>query len=324
MNSQVRYNGSVYDILESLILGEHQYLIIGTGNADKFFDIAFIEKKIENEKVRYISPSINYQSNIANENLTYMQSQALMDYVVNKITDEMNNGILSTKEETIERIKSEILKINNNVDIKGFFETERVYNNHFKDDIDILVKLYDNNYKIDMSDESKVSVEEIYDELEKTQNFGVSAIYDYELKKNGSEYISDPTNPIMDENKKETDNFELSSVEEDETLEKEQLPVIEKTLPNFDEPLTVSDIEYLLEKKGETMSLQQKIYWEGEKARIAEKETLPEDSIEKGKVKKLSNGKSILGENAAYIAISLLLYLIGSFELLLSIIMLAK
>lgn len=329
MNSQVRYNGDVYDILGDVKLGQYQYLIIGVGSDTKFFDIAFIEKRLENDKVRYIYPNINYNFSEGMD-FVHIQGQRLMDYIINEIKDKINMGELATKEVTVQKINGVIEQLETNQDIKGVFETPRMFSSEgeFEDSIKTLINYYTSKNKkaenASFEEESvlvspETSVEKVYEDLEKTQNFGVSGIFG--LAKNNDDYVVDPTNHIFEEKKNDDENIITDSLEDTKI---ETTPVIERTLPNLDEHLSVEDIRFLLEKKGDKMTLQQKLYWENELAtRVPLNPETTQENMAKGNARVLSNGKSLL-DNAAYVSISVLLYLIGSFELLLTIIMLAR
>lgn len=326
MNGQVRYNNSVYDILGNVFLGGHQYLIIGDGTENKFIDIAFIEKRIEEEKVRYVLPNINYYWNKETMDFQFIKGQRLMDYVINKIKDEINGGTLGARDETLRYISDTINILNSNLDIKNSFEHFDSYENEeqFEASIKSLIGYYELGIK---KEESSItvnsqefiqdeSVEQAYndyqDELGKTQNFGVSLFNSINSYMN-SDYANDIN--------LEKTTQEKVAIEEEQGAKKE-LPVREVS----EEPTSLEDIKYLLETRGESMPLQQKLYWESKKNELLDKSTPSNDliGVNKGRAKTLSNGKSLLSDKAAYISISALLYIVGSFELLLSIILLAK
>lgn len=344
MNSQVRYNGTIYDVLGNVSFDKYQYSIIGTGSDKKFFDIAFIEKVIENEKIRYIMPS----SDNGQLDSLKMMSQSLLDHIVNDIKDCINQDILLTRDETINYVNN-CIEVLEQEDIRSLFAIRNdIYDNNQLDErMKRIMSLYDSNIdkktkKVEPSfftnDESNKTVKDIYDKLEDTQNFGVSIIHDYDslIQTNNGEYISDPANHIYEEkeevNRQSVVSSENISVanEEDTLLENEELIIQANDEHNFNtnaDKLTVSDIKFMLEKKNDTMTLQQRLYWENELKRKDEVSQPDVSQINMGNPNKtytLSNGKSLLKENAAYVSIYFLIALIGSFELLLTVIMLAK
>lgn len=328
MNGQVRYNGSVYDILGNIFLGGHQYLIIGDGNENKFIDIAFIEKRIEDGKVRYILPNINYLWDKEKTDCNLVKGQRLMDYVINNIKDKINQGMLITRENTLEYIINALNVLDTNSDIKNSFENFNNYTTEeqFEASIKTLIEYYESGIKLEKDDlvvseswdaVSQGDVDDAYqdyqDELGKTQNFGVSLF---------SNINSSVSNTDV-----KTEDFENSNEEQilpkEENELKEELPARE--IP--EEPTSLEDIKYLLETRGESMPLQQKLYWESKKNEFSDRivpNTADLVGANKGRAKTLSNGKSLLSDKAAYISISALLYIIGSFELLMAIILFAK
>lgn len=327
MNGQVRYNGSVYDILGNVFLGGHQYLIIGDGSENKFIDIAFIEKRIEDEKVRYILPNISYSWDNEKTDCNLVKGQRLMDYIVNNIKDKINQGELINRQITMEYISNTLNVLDTNSDIKNSFDNFNNYSTEeqFEASIKSLIEYYESSIKVEKDDfvEDKLNeilpgdVDDAYqdyqDELGKTQNFGVS------LFSNINPYVSNQEVTNID-----SENSKLEQIQnKEETNIKEEIPV--RKVP--EEPTSLEDIKLLLETKGAGMPLQQKLYWESEINKLSDR-TSPATNdpagINKGRTKILSNGKSLLNDRAAYISISVLLYIIGSFELLLAIILFAK
>ena len=86
LKRQVRYRDSIYDILKDIALGGHNYLIIGKGSEARFYGIEFVEQRIEDGKIKYISPNINFQFNNTIRDFSRLQGQSLMNYIVNEIT----------------------------------------------------------------------------------------------------------------------------------------------------------------------------------------------------------------------------------------------
>lgn len=341
MNSQLRYNNDVYDILCNIVFGEYQYSIIGTGTNNKIFDIAFVEKIVENEKIRYVSPNINSEQLDSNKVVSY----ALMDHVVNNIKDCINQDILLTRDDTTGYVNNcaEVLSqddivnlvvIHNDVYNNDVEERIRRVNSIYDDSIDKYIQRISSSVLTD--DEPEKTVDDIYDELEKTQNFGVSIIHDYEalLKENKDNYITEPTNHIYTEKSESSENVSLDEKEDKESIQVNDIQDsqnIDSNNVSFNtnaDKLTVSDIKFMLEKKSDSMTLQQKLYWENElkRAESSLKQASSANDMQnaRNKTYTLSNGKSLLKDNAAYVTIYFLIALIGSFELLLTIIMIVK
>lgn len=343
MNSQLRYNNDVYDILCNIVLGKYQYSIIGTGSDNKIFDIAFVEKIVDNEKIRYVSPNLNNDQLDSHK----VVSCALLDHVVNNIKDCINQDILLTRDDTVRYVDNcaEVLSQEDIVNLVTM--RSEVYNNdEVEERIRRVNSLYD--YSIDKyiknishpvltDDESEKTVEDIYDELEKTQNFGVSIIHDYEalLKENNGDYISEPANHIYTEKDEVTENIISDANENKESIEfndntqgSQDLDSNNVSFNTNADKLTVSDIKFMLEKKSDSMTLQQKLYWENELSRaessLKQASSANDMQNSHNKTYVLSNGKSLFKDNAAYVTIYFLIALIGSFELLLTIIMLVK
>ena len=343
MNSQVRYNNDVYDILCNIVFGKFQYAIIGTGSDNKIFDISFVEKVMDDGKIRYVSPDVNREQLDYNKVVSY----ALLDHVVNNVKDCINQDILLTREDTVDYVNkcAEVLNQDDIVNLvnmqKGAYSTEEVegcikrVNSIFDYSIDKNIKKVSPSFLTD--NESEKTVDDIYDELEKTQNFGVSIIHDYEalLKEKNDNYISEPVEHMYTEKSEfsETkiidENIEAQSTEFEEDLQNNnELDSNSVSFNTNADKLTVSDIKFMLEKKSDSMTLQQKLYWENELSRAESslKQTSSANDMQnvRNKTYTLSNGKSLLKDNAAYVTIYFLIALIGSFELLLTIIMLVK
>ena len=87
---QLRYKDSIYDVLKDITLGNYNYLIIGKELDGKFIDIDFVEQKLDNGKIRYISPSSTFEFNKDTTDFKRVQSQSLMNYIVNEIKDRIN------------------------------------------------------------------------------------------------------------------------------------------------------------------------------------------------------------------------------------------
>lgn len=335
---QVRYKDSIYDILKDITLGERHYLIIGKGSDSKFFDIDFVEQKIDNGKVKYVSPSSSYQFNSELTDFGRIQSQALMSYIVNEIKDNINQERLRDSDDTIRYI-DEIAKItDSNNDIKGFFVNNNSYNSEeeLENSIKTLIGYYEKEIKGYDDDNKRLpagevlvsdeTVKEIYGELENTGNFGVSLISDMS-RVNGSkedDYIVDPTNSIFIDNS--------SDIQEQSTFEPTTEKNNEKTVSNgiasteipVEEQLVIDNEQPIMRTNIANMSFQERLYLENEK-KLHEKEQRDLQTEIDVKTKTLTlNSNSMRRHNAAYVSISLLLYLIGSFELLLSIILLVK
>lgn len=359
MNSQVRYNGEIYDILGNVMLGNHQFLIIGAGSEHKFFDIAFIEKRVEPDKVRYILPNVNYEWNSAGMDYALIQGQGLMDHIVNGVKDAINQDKLIDKVSTQKYIADVLEVLDTNADIKGFFEDRGMAYTEvqLEESIKTLIGYYEagiskknietNTESIAISNVPEEIVDRAYADfqadLENTQNFGSTFFYDRASKEaeDTKEYVVDPTNHIFEEK----DNFQRRNeevvtvnetvedpVEEtktEEVLETTTETPVQKTVGNSGESITLtgelstSDIEYILETKGSELPFQERLYLENLR-KIRSVPSADAQTNVVNKTKTLSNGKSLMGENAAYVSISFFLYLIGSFELLLSIILLAK
>ena len=336
MNSQVRYNGTIYDVLKNFSFDKYQYSLIGTGDRN-FIDIIFVEKVIENEKIRYI-----VSSNIVGDSKQYSKIliNSLLDYIVNDIKDCINQEILLTKEDTrlyiekcFDTLENEDIKVlvNNCDDILD--------DNMLDERLKRVIALYDSNMnktfnKVEFNniEEPEKTVDDIYSELEKTQNFGISIIRDYKalMEKNNGDYISEPVNHIFDKKEKELEKEDVVQEEYDDTntFESDNQEDIEIALSNTNaSKLTIDDIKFMLEKKSDTMTLQQRLYWENELNRLNSVPDKIEEQMNVGNPNKtyvLSNNKSLFKENAAYVSIYFLIALIGSFELLLTVIMFAK
>lgn len=329
---QVRYKDSIYDILKDITLGNYNYLIIGKGSDSKFYDIDFVEQRIEDGKIKYISPVSNYRFNIDSIDFSRIQGQSLMNYIVNEIKDNINQGLLTSSTDTINYIDEVAKVIDANNDIKGFFKNNSFYDSEDKLDESIKtligyyqqdIKDYVANNKLPMGEVvvSDDTVEEIYSELENTQNFGVSAIYDYENKKNEKATI--------DYNNRIFADISTSSNEEEQINSNESMifSQTEITKDNIDSNINVSfkennDITTEQVDSNSNLSFQERLYLENEK-RMQEKQRIDFQTNLSAKTKTLTLNNNSLN-NSAYVTISFFLYLIGSFELLLAVIMLAK
>lgn len=311
---QLRYKDSVYDILCSVKLGECTYSIIGKGTDSKFYDIDFVEQRNENGKQKYISPIVNFEFNDSLD-FSRLQGHLFMNYIRNnKIMDKLSEDAEINRDETIKIINEIIKIIENSSDIKSFFENNNRYTseNQFENSIKVLIDYYNeqekkyyeensiNNIhksseKIDIEDGS---VNEVYSELDNTQNFGISLLYDYNMmkKKEEAEHAK-----VLSETQPEQNN---------------------NTNNSFQKIAIDAKKEEQFEKNETSMSFQEKMFLENEKLMESKKVNVANDELNnKAKTLTLKQNKP---SNAAYITISLLLCLIGSFELLLSIILLVR
>lgn len=331
MNSQVRYNGTIYDVLKNFRFDKYQYSLIGTGN-ENFIDIIFVEKIVENEKIRYIVPSNNAE-NPKQYNKIVINS--LLDCVVDNVKDCINQDILLSKKDSLLYIEK-CFEVLENEDIKVLLNNceDILDNNMLEDRIKRIITTYNlhmdkvtNKFRFNNVDDSEKTVDDIYSELEKTQNFGISIIQDYKalMEKNNDEYISEPVNHVFE--KKEDvnvqENFEDETIQQNNKEEDIEIALSDTNASK----LTIEDIKFMLEKKSETMTLQQRLYWENELKRlepVQNKSGEQVNCVNANKTYILGNNKSLFKENAAYVSIYFLIALIGSFELLLTVVMLAK
>lgn len=314
---QLRYKDSVYDVLKDIKLGNYNYLIIGKEFGNKYIDIDYVEQKSEEGKIRYISPN----SNVLFKDVVDFkrsQSQSLMNYIVDDIKDNINQGVLLNKSDTLNYVDIVAQTLQNSDNINGFFIGDHNYadESQYEESIRTLMNYYTYEFKnISSGDRlpsgevlvSDEDVEDVYNKLEDTQNFGVSLIDAITREQNPDEYMIDPTDNTF----KETNSiFESTSDSEDMSLE------------NSDEPSIKNDGENI---DNATLSFQERLYLENER-RMNSNESMPDlqDNLS-NKTKKLTlyNNHS-RGNNAAYITISLLLYVVGSFELFVAIVLLAK
>ena len=327
---QVRYkDDSIYDILADFNLGEHKYSIIGKELGNKFSDIDFVEQKEENGKIKYISPNSNFEFNKDTTDFKSIQGRALMNYIINYIKDSINDERLLNSTDTLKYIDTISKVISSSNNIGGFFNNSYHYDNELQleESIKTLIGYYIqamNDY-VNVNElpvggllVSDAEVDAVYNDLEKdledTQNFGVSLIHD--TIKNPDDYIIDPTNNVF------VNNSNLNVEKNEEFLPKEESTInidINNQTSNdvVDENVSKSD-----EINNRKLSFQEEMYLANEE-KMHNKENEMRD-LQLDKPKTLVLTKSTKMNNAAYITISLLLYLIGSFELLLSIILIAK
>lgn len=322
---QLRYKDSIYDVLKDIKLGNYNYLIIGKELNNKFIDIDFVEQRFEEGKIRYISANSNVIFNKETTNFKRIQGQSLMNYIINEIKDNINSGTLVDVNATIdyiERIYNTIISSN---DINTFFMNENNYDTELQleESIKTLIGYYVNEIK-NYGDVNKLptgevlvseeEIKDIYDKLEDTQNFGVSLIHDaITNEKNPDDYIVDPTNSTF-ENSSNTSG--ISNYEE----EKEKRNNIFVDMPADN---VVSNNDLALDNHN--LTFQERLYLENEE-RINNRNQSQDlqDNLEV-KTKTLTLHNSYGRQNsAAYITISWLLYIIGSFELFIAIVLMAK
>lgn len=344
---QLRYKESIYDVLKDITLGNYNYLIIGKELDGKFIDIDFVEQKLDNGKIRYISPSSTFEFNKDTTDFKRVQSQSLMNYIVNEIKDRINQEKLISETDTLNYIDSISKTIESSTNINGFFANDNKYENEsqLEESTKTLIGYYFDEMK-DYSDLSKLptgevlvpeeDVKEIYNKLEDTQNFGVSLIHDAIAKEENTEdYIVDPTNnsPLM--------NIENTSLENNKACEpvstnSEALNnIVEETVNNNSiDKLGKQDKDEIIVKNDNlvndtindsNMSFQERLYLENEKKMHEQNasEDLQNNLNAKTKTLTLKNNYGRMN-NAAYITITWLLYIIGSFELFIVIFLMAK
>ena len=341
---QLRYKDSMYDVLKDITLGNYNYLIIGKELDGKFIDIDFVEQKLDNGKIRYISPSSTFVFNKDTTDFKRVQSQFLMNYIVNEIKDRINQEKLINETDTLNYIDNISKTIESSTDINGFFANDNKYENEsqLEESIKTLIGYYFNEIK-DYSDLNKLptgevlvpeeDVKEIYNKLEDTQNFGVSLIHDAIAKEENSEdYIVDPTNnSVSNDMLSENSIFKPMSTdftERDLTNVKLQSDI---SNDNFNAVATTQTQSTQLTEtnsdatNNRNLSFQERLYLENEKKMHEQNvsEDLQNSLNAKTKTLTLKNNYGKMN-NAAYITISWLLYIIGSFELFVAIFLMAK
>lgn len=341
---QLRYKDSIYDVLKDITLGNYNYLIIGKELDGKFIDIDFVEQKLDNGKIRYISPSSTFVFNKDTTDFKRVQSQSLMNYIVNEIKDRINQEKLINETDTLNYIDNISKTIESSTDINGFFANDNKYENEsqLEESIKTLIGYYFNEIK-DYSDLNKLptgevlvpeeDVKEIYNKLEDTQNFGVSLIHDAIAKEGNSEdYIVDPTNnsvsnDMLSENsifKPMSTDFteqDLTDVKLQPDLSNDNSNAVATTQPQSTQ-LTETNSDAT---NNRNLSFQERLYLENEKKMHEQNvsEDLQNSLNAKTKTLTLKNNYGKMN-NAAYITISWLLYIIGSFELFIAIFLMAK
>lgn len=340
---QLRYKDSIYDVLKDITLGNYNYLIIGKELDGKFIDIDFVEQKLDNGKIRYISPSSTFSFDKDTTDFKRVQSQSLMNYIVNEIKDRINQEKLINETDTLNYIDNISKTIESSTDINGFFANDNKYENEsqLEESIKTLIGYYFNEIK-DYSDLNKLptgevlvpeeDVKEIYNKLEDTQNFGVSLIHDAIAKEDtADDYMIDPTNDYVNSNPDVSENGSVSL----NSQEQNQIST------NFNDSFPQSNYDNLmsLENKSDVnsntlseenvgnreLSFQERLYLENEKMLHSQNTTQDLQSNLSTKPKTLTLSKNYgKMNNAAYITISWLLYIIGSFELFIVILLMAK
>lgn len=341
---QLRYKDSIYDVLKDITLGNYNYLIIGKELDGKFIDIDFVEQKLDNGKIRYISPSSTFVFNKDTTDFKRVQSQSLMNYIVNEIKDRINQEKLINETDTLNYIDNISKTIESSTDINGFFANDNKYENEsqLEESIKTLIGYYFNEIK-DYSDLNKLptgevlvpeeDVKEIYNKLEDTQNFGVSLIHDAIAKEENSEdYIVDPTNnsvsnDMLSENsifKPMSTDFteqDLTDVKLQSDFSNDNSNSVATTQPQSTQ-LTETNSDAT---NNRNLSFQERLYLENEKKMHEQNvsEDLQNSLNAKTKTLTLKNNYGKMN-NAAYITISWLLYIIGSFELFVAIFLMAK
>lgn len=341
---QLRYKESIYDVLKDITLGNYNYLIIGKELDGKFIDIDFVEQKLDNGKIRYISPSSTFEFNKDTTDFKRVQSQSLMNYIVNEIKDRINQEKLISETDTLNYIDNISKTIESSTDINGFFANDNKYENEsqLEESTKTLIGYYFYEMK-DYSDLSKLptgevlvpeeDVKEIYDKLEDTQNFGVSLIHDAIAKEENTEdYIVDPTNnSVSNDMLSENSIFKPMSTdftEQDLTDVKLQSDFYNDnsnavaTTQTRSTQLTETNSDAT---NNRNLSFQERLYLENEKKMHEQNvsEDLQNSLNAKTKTLTLKNNYGRMN-NAAYITISWLLYIIGSFELFIVIFLMAK
>lgn len=341
---QLRYKDSIYDVLKDITLGNYNYLIIGKELDGKFIDIDFVEQKLDNGKIRYISPSSTFEFNKDTTDFKRVQSQSLMNYIVNEIKDRINQEKLINETDTLNYIDNISKTIESSTDINGFFANDNKYENEsqLEESIKTLIGYYFNEIK-DYSDLNKLptgevlvpeeDVKEIYNKLEDTQNFGVSLIHDAIAKEENSEdYIVDPTNnsvsnDMLSENsifKPMSTDFteqDLTDIKLQSDFSNDNSNAVATTQTQSTQ-LTETNSDAI---NNRNLSFQERLYLENEKKMHEQNvsEDLQNSLNAKTKTLTLKNNYGKMN-NAAYITISWLLYIIGSFELFIVIFLMAK
>ena len=341
---QLRYKDSIYDVLKDITLGNYNYLIIGKELDGKFIDIDFVEQKLDNGKIRYISPSSTFEFNKDTTDFKRVQSQFLMNYIVNEIKDRINQEKLINETDTLNYIDNISKTIESSTDINGFFANDNKYENEsqLEESIKTLIGYYFNEIK-DYSDLNKLptgevlvpeeDVKEIYNKLEDTQNFGVSLIHDAIAKEENSEdYIVDPTNNSVS-NDMLSENSIFKPMSTDFTEQDLTDVKLQSDFSNDNSnavATTQTQSTQLTETNSDAtnnrnLSFQERLYLENEKKMHEQNvsEDLQNSLNAKTKTLTLKNNYGKMN-NAAYITISWLLYIIGSFELFIVIFLMAK
>lgn len=341
---QLRYKDSIYDVLKDITLGNYNYLIIGKELDGKFIDIDFVEQKLDNGKIRYISPSSTFVFNKDTTDFKRVQSQSLMNYIVNEIKDRINQEKLINETDTLNYIDNISKTIESSTDINGFFANDNKYENEsqLEESIKTLIGYYFNEIK-DYSDLNKLptgevlvpeeDVKEIYNKLEDTQNFGVSLIHDAIAKEENSEdYIVDPTNNSVS-NDMLSENSIFKPMSTDFTEQDLTDVKLQSDFSNDNSnavATTQTQSTQLTETNSDAtnnrnLSFQERLYLENEKKMHEQNvsEDLQNSLNAKTKTLTLKNNYGKMN-NAAYITISWLLYIIGSFELFIAIFLMAK
>lgn len=341
---QLRYKDSIYDVLKDITLGNYNYLIIGKELDGKFIDIDFVEQKLDNGKIRYISPSSTFVFNKDTTDFKRVQSQSLMNYIVNEIKDRINQEKLINETDTLNYIDNISKTIESSTDINGFFANDNKYENEsqLEESIKTLIRYYFNEVK-DYSDSNKLptgevlvpeeDVKEIYNKLEDTQNFGVSLIHDAIAKEENSEdYIVDPTNNSVS-NGMLSENSIFKPMSTDFTEQDLTDVKLQSDFSNDNSnavATTQTQSTQLTETNSDAtnnrnLSFQERLYLENEKKMHEQNvsEDLQNSLNAKTKTLTLKNNYGKMN-NAAYITISWLLYIIGSFELFIAIFLMAK
>ena len=363
MTGQVNLNGNIYDVLGNINLVGHNYLILGKGTDSRIFDVLVVEKKIRNEKVEYITLNVDYENQLKNgASVGYIESQMLMDYAVNSLKDNINKDFFLSKEGVLKKIDDIVSILNNDKNIKDFFDNpnELMQLPEIEHHIDGLFDYY--QAKIDPLgktefinlDEINKEVNRVHANLEDTGDYGISGLIP-KADINGVEEqefdvpVTIPTNNDTVEEKivdtsiasyNNMQNISNNNTEEKVIAPKEE-PVHEVSsatstvVDDFtDDNRTVQDIMMLIESG--KLNQQQLLYYKNRLEELQRYSNLnsegneQEHEMTRGHQKTLNNGHSLLDKTnplkfnrAAYISISALLYIIGSFELFIAIILVA-
>lgn len=357
IRSQVRHNNVGYDILGRIVLGNYEYVIIGRSDDNKYIDVTYKVRVSNSDKIEYVSPTFD------SADVNLLQGQYLLDIVVNEVKDFINANKLNSKEEIIDYIESSIKLISNSPDIKKIFDGS-LNSNDLESSYNLLSSYYselrkgepvmtsatfseDDEILIIPDSVSDVSdaVDEAYDKVQSdldytgryvfeglpfasTDNYAKEEVKDKETHSENK--ISESANKdVVSKDETISENDLRSSLDfsssDTSVISSDEVTTKEKDEDTIFGNFTYSDIEFALSNKRDKLTSEQIAYLENKLAMSKKNDEVGNVSlgVNNGKQMVKSNGKSLL-DNAAYVSITTLLYIVGSLELFIAIILLAK